>query len=179
MATYAYPDFGIYIWKSDRFFLSIRCGPVGQNGNGGHAHNDQLAIELNIDGKDWVADPGTYIYTPSPKERNAYRSVHAHAAPKFGLKEPARLDLGLFRLEDKAQSRCLNFGLDGFGGVHTGYGMPLQRCVKFQAGNIRIIDMASITDHFDVKPITIKDAKSLRELWRLDLSFSPGYGLKS
>ena len=178
LATYAYPDFGIYIWKSDRFFLSIRCGPVGQNGNGGHAHNDQLAIELNIDGKDWVADPGTYIYTPSPKERNAYRSVHAHAAPKFGLKEPARLDLGLFRLEDKAQSRCLNFGLDGFGGVHTGYGMPLQRCVKFQAGNIRIIDMASITDHFDVKPITIKDAKSLRELWRLDLSFSPGYGLK-
>ena len=178
IVTIAYPDFGIYIWETERFFLSIRCGPVGQNGNGGHAHNDQLAIELNIDGQDWVADPGTYTYTPFPKERNAYRSVHAHAAPKCGLQEPARLDMGLFRLEDKAQCKCLKFSLDEFEGVHVGYGQPVRRCIKFQAKKIRILDMMSITDQSYVRPVIIKDAKSLQELWNLDLPFSSGYGLK-
>jgi hypothetical protein len=178
LVTFAYPDFGIYIWRSQRFFLSIRCGPVGQNGNGGHAHNDQLAIELNIDGEDWIADPGTYLYTPSPKERNSYRSVHAHAAPRLGAQEPARLDLGMFRLEDKARGRCLSFDPDGFAGMHKGYGTPLQRCIEFQAGSIRILDMGPVTEQSEAKPITIKDAKSLRELWKLDLSFSPGYGRK-
>jgi len=176
LITYAYPDFGIYIWRSGGFFLSIRCGPVGQNGNGGHAHNDQLAIELFIDGEDWIADPGSYLYTPSPKERNTYRSVHAHAVPKRGLQEPARLDLGMFRLEDKAHARCLSFGPNGFGGVHMGYGMPYQRRIQFQAGNIRILDMGPVTEDSEAKPITIRDAESLRELWSLDLPFSPGYG---
>lgn len=178
VVTYAYPDFGVYIWRSDRFFLSIRCGPIGQNGNGGHAHNDQLAIELNIDGEDWIADPGTYLYTPSPKERNIYRSVHAHAAPKFGLQEPARLDLGMFRLEDRAHGTCIYFGPDGFRGEHTGYSVACQRCIQFHAGRIHILDMALLKEQNDVKPIIIRDAKSLRKLWKLNLSFSPGYGQK-
>ena len=34
------------IKKDEKEFLSIRCGPIGQNGYGGHAHYDQLSIEL-------------------------------------------------------------------------------------------------------------------------------------
>jgi len=173
LETCAYPDFGLYIWRSSRFFLSVRCGPVGQNGNGGHAHNDQLAIELNIDGEDWIADPGSYLYTPSPKDRDAYRSVHAHAAPKIRVGEPSRLDLGLFRLEDNANARCLSFGPDGFEGTHSGYGTPLHRCIELQSGSIRITDRSAGVAQ---EPVTINDAKSLRQLWKLDLPFSPGYG---
>jgi hypothetical protein len=176
LVTCAYPDFGLYIWRSPRFFLSVRCGPVGQNGNGGHAHNDQLAIELNIDGEDWIADPGTYLYTPSPKDRDAYRSVHAHATPRIRAGEPARLDLGMFRLEDNAHARCLSFGSDGFEGMHTGYGAPVHRRIELQAGAIRISDMAPATELPDAKATIIKDAKTLRALWELDLPFSPGYG---
>jgi hypothetical protein len=178
LVTYAYPNFGIYIWRSEVFFLSVRCGPVGQNGNGGHAHNDQLAIELNIEGEDWIADPGTYLYTPSPKDRNIYRSVHAHATPKLGSQEPARLDLGMFRLEDKTHARCFSFGPDEFGGSHMGYGKPCQRSIVFKAGNIRILDKGSVTEQCDAKLITVKDANSLRSLWKLNLSFSPSYGQK-
>lgn len=178
LTSIAYPDFGLYVWRSPRFFLSVRCGPVGQNGNGGHAHNDQLAIELNIDGEDWVADPGTYLYTPSPKDRDAYRSVHAHAAPRIGTGEPARLDLGLFRLEDKANARCLRFGSDGFEGMHTGYGFPLHRRIELQAGKIHIIDLVRKTDQPDASPVMVSDGKALRDLWSLNLPFSPGYGLR-
>lgn len=73
-----YPDFGLYIFRSDRLWLSIFAGPVGQNGNGGHSHNDKLSVELNIDGEDLLVDPGTYLYTPSPELRNLFRSTSAH-----------------------------------------------------------------------------------------------------
>ena len=174
----AYPGFGLYIWRSPRFFLSVRCGPVGQNGNGGHAHNDQLAIELNIDGEDWIADPGTYLYTPSPNDRNAYRSIHAHAGPKIGDEEPSRLDLGLFRLEDNANAECLTFGPDSFEGMHQGYGVPLHRRIHIQGGEIRIIDSAKMTGQTEVTPVSVKSGEALRKLWSLNLAFSPGYGLR-
>jgi len=175
LTAISYPDFGLYIWRSDRFFMSLRCGPVGQNGNGGHAHNDQLAMELNIDGEDWLADPGSYLYTPSPERRDAYRSVHAHAAPKLGDGEPARLDLGLFRLEDRARARCLSFTEDAFEGVHEGYGEALYRRVLIEDGRIRVIDGVPKAQP-PHQPVTVKDAGALKALWSLELPFSPGYG---
>ncbi len=47
LVSLAYPDFGIYVFRSRRLFLAVRCGAIGQRGRGGHAHNDQLAIELD------------------------------------------------------------------------------------------------------------------------------------
>ena len=70
LRTFAYPDFGVFGYRSDRVYLVVRCGPVGQHGVGGHAHNDQLAIELSVDGEPWIQDPGTYLYTPIPELRN-------------------------------------------------------------------------------------------------------------
>lgn len=178
LMTACYHDFGLFIWRSDRFFLSVRCGPVGQNGNGGHAHNDQLAIELNIDGEDWIADPGTYLYTPSPDDRNAYRSVHAHAAPRIGDKEPSRLDLGLFRLEDNVASRCFRFDSEGFEGLHMGYGVPLHRRIDIEQGKIRITDLVNGKKEVEITPVTVKSGEELQKHWGLDLPFSPGYGLR-
>ena len=43
--AYCFKDFGIYIWRNEDEYFSIRCGPLGQNGVGGHSHYDQLAIE--------------------------------------------------------------------------------------------------------------------------------------
>jgi hypothetical protein len=174
----AYPDFGLYIWRSPCFFLSVRCGPVGQNGNGGHAHNDQLAIELMVDGEEWIADPGTYLYTPSPKDRDAYRSVHAHGAPKIGDKEPSRLDFGLFRLEDNMEAHCLSFDNEGFEGMHIGYGVPLHRCIKIEAGRINITDKVPGNNQSEARLVTVSDGAALRELWSLTLPFSAGYGLR-
>lgn len=73
-----YPSGGVLVYKSKRMFLGLNCVPNGSNGNGGHNHNDQLSIELQIDGIDISADPGTYLYTSNPKERNNFRSIKAH-----------------------------------------------------------------------------------------------------
>ncbi|MBI5248138.1 MAG: alginate lyase family protein [Desulfomonile tiedjei] len=76
-----YPDAGIHVYRSCRVHLTVSAGPNGQNGNGGHAHNDKLAFELQVDGVDLVRDPGTYLYTASVAQRNLYRSSAAHNAP--------------------------------------------------------------------------------------------------
>lgn len=167
----AYPDFGLYIWRGPRAYLAIRCGAIGQNGRGGHAHNDQLAVELNIDGEDWLADPGSYVYTADPETRDAYRSVAAHAAPRLGRGEPARLDLGLFRLGDTARAECSHFDGHGFEGRHRGYGPMISRRIRIETARI------VITDHpGDTLTRTIRSADQARQMFAAAVAFSPGYG---
>lgn len=143
LKTYGYPDFGLYLFRSRRLCLAVRCGSIGQRGSGGHAHNDQLSIELNVDGEDWIVDPGTYLYTPLPEQRNMYRSVKAHFAPQLAAGEPGRLDLGLFQLGDEAQAKCLYFRKEGFLGVHYGYGVPLFRLITIEDDSVVIEDAAA------------------------------------
>ena len=94
----AYPDFGAYVFRSDRLFLCVRAGPASGGGTGGHAHVDQLGLEVCVDGVAWLRDPGSYVYTPSPRQRNAYRSSAAHFVPYALEGEEALLNGGLFDL---------------------------------------------------------------------------------
>lgn len=77
----AYPDFGVYVFRSNRLFLCLRAGLSRHDGTGGHAHVDQLCLEVSIDGVDWIRDPGSYVYTADVKSRNAYRSSRSHFVP--------------------------------------------------------------------------------------------------
>ncbi len=138
----AFSGMGCYVWRSDRLFLAVRCGEIGVAGLGAHAHGDQLAIELVIDGINHVRDPGTYVYTPSPQQRNAYRSAHAHHVPHVKGREPVDLTLGLFDLRGSATGECLYVGPRGFIGRHKGYGAWVVRMVALEDDHINLHDMA-------------------------------------
>ena len=140
LILYTYPDFGLYIYRSKRFYLAIRCGSIGQNGNGGHAHNDQLSIELNIDGKEIIADPGTYLYTPLPERRNEYRSVQSHFVPQMEGREQGSLDLGLFKLGDDARAECLYFGQNKFIGKYMSCCVEFRRYICLYKNRLNILD---------------------------------------
>mgnify|MGYP001217226539 CR=1 FL=1 len=167
----AYPDFGLFILRGSRAFLSFRCGPVGQKGNGGHAHNDQLSITLVVDAVPWIADPGSYLYTPFPEIRNRYRSVVAHFAPRPVHGEPASLDEGLFRLADPG-ARCFYFGSDGCAGMHCGYGEPVYRLVRILGRTILIEDFTPFQIPQAVVPRRIRSPADVP----VDVPYSPGYG---
>ena len=79
--AWSHPDFGVCVFRSDRLFLVLRAGFGRHDGSRGHAHVDQLGLEAAIDGVAWIRDPGSYVYTPSPRLRNAYRSSAAHFVP--------------------------------------------------------------------------------------------------
>jgi hypothetical protein len=75
--TYEFPAGGVYVLAGGELHVVVRCGDVGQNGNGGHAHNDALSFELSR-GLPVVVDSGTYVYTSDPGARNAFRATAAH-----------------------------------------------------------------------------------------------------
>ncbi|SEO72259.1 heparinase II/III family protein [Propionispora vibrioides] len=150
LQVFSYPDFGLYLYKSKDLYLAIRCGNVGQNGNGGHGHNDQLSIELCIDDQEVVRDPGTYIYTPLPDSRNKFRSTEVHFTPQVQGKEQSTWfsgQVGLFGLDRVVQSEVLLFDSKGFIGRHSGFGTNVYRMVQLASSAIIISDYSM--DHLN------------------------------
>ena len=99
----AFPYGGIYVLRGGGAHLVARCGDVGQNGNGGHAHNDLLSYELAYE-HPLVVDPGTYLYAADQADRNAFRATSAHNTILVDGEEinPIAAD-ELFRLRQVAQ----------------------------------------------------------------------------
>jgi hypothetical protein len=164
-----YPDFGLYIYRSENFYLAVRCGTIGQNGVGGHAHNDQLTLELFMNGRDIIRDPGAYLYTPLPVRRNQYRSIAAHFAPQLADCEPGSFEENLFRLGNEAKARCVYFGEKGFIGVHHGFGTAVYRIVRLMPDEIEIEDYLE----GDQQLVDIYDGNFKH---RQTIAFSSGYG---
>ena len=106
----AYPDFGAYVLRSERLFLCLRAGGGVQHGAGGHAHADQLALEVCIDGVGWIQDPGSYVYTADAALRNRYRSSHAHFVPYMLDAETELWRRGLFDRALDAEGREVGVG---------------------------------------------------------------------
>ncbi|MHA1381552.1 MAG: heparinase II/III family protein, partial [Candidatus Helarchaeota archaeon] len=122
----AFPDGGIYVMRHKKDYMVISCGPNGQGGRGGHAHNDKLSFELCRDGKDVIVDPGTYLYTADFEARNNLRSTANHNTVMIDNEEQNRLFNGkVFGMENEAICRCLTWEIGNekfiFKGSHYGY----------------------------------------------------------
>lgn len=83
----SYPDTGYYIIRKEKIFLMIKCGSIGQKNLGGHDHNDQLSFELNIDGEDFIIDPGSFVYSMDKDMRHLFRSAKYHNVSQVGRLE--------------------------------------------------------------------------------------------
>lgn len=101
----AFPDAGWYVIRRHLDYCLVSCGPNGGHGRGGHAHNDKLSIELVLDGRDVIVDPGTYVYTSDPDQRNRFRATGSHNTVAVDRCEQAELSCGLFRLPDRVRVR--------------------------------------------------------------------------
>jgi Heparinase II/III-like protein/Heparinase II/III N-terminus len=121
----AFPDGGIYVLRGGGAHLVTRCGDLGQNGNGGHAHNDALSYELAY-GRTLVVDSGTYLYTADPAARNAFRATSAHNTVVVDGEEINPIAAGeLFRLRQVARPVVQNWEVSDelvrLVAVHDGY----------------------------------------------------------
>jgi hypothetical protein len=128
----AFAEAGWYVMRHAELWAIVRCGDVGLEGVGAHAHNDQLSFELCLGAQPLVVDPGAYVYTPDPQARNAFRSTAAHATLRVdgGEQNPLRSDY-LFALEDRAHARTVSWEADGpratFVGEHRGFDPVVHR----------------------------------------------------
>ena len=178
---YAYPEFGMFIFKSKNIYLAIRCGSTGQSGKGGHAHNDNLSFELNVQGRDFIIDGGSYLYTPFPNIRNVFRSTKAHNTLILnGLEQNDWADglVGLFSMRDDAHARVLKFSNEYFRGEHSGYGPKHCREFIIRNSSLIIYDMIEITlpneMNFNLSPEV--EVISLREKGPVEFSLEIGNG---
>ena len=140
---FGYQEFGIFIWRNKQEFLSIRCGPIGQNGFGGHAHYDQLSIECFTNNM-WIArDPGTGTYTDDIETRNNFRSLNYHWGPKTKLKFPKEDQFDCFKLNYVSDGKALKFDKNNFLGFADFNGKRIYRKITINNGVVRIEDLSN------------------------------------
>lgn len=118
----------VAILRSERFTCIIDAGCNGQDGNGGHAHNDALSFELNVDKTDFIVDPGTGVYALDPTARNLFRSTRMHNTVVVDGREQNRIPpahQGLFWLHNDVRIKNILFHCADqrafFAAEHTGY----------------------------------------------------------
>jgi hypothetical protein len=143
--TYAGSRFAILRCAHAHTFVS--AAPICMHGLGSHSHNDILSFEYWSQGRAWIVDPGTYLYTPDPAARNYFRSTEAHNTVRIDQKEinpivPDRL----FQLPDHAPVKCNNWtdnpACVEFEAEHTGYEVVHRRRFRMdkRTGDLDIED---------------------------------------
>ena len=183
LRTWAYPDFGAYVLRSDRLFLCLRAGGLPHDGATGHAHADQLAIEVCIDGAGWIQDPGSYVYTADPALRNRHRSSRAHFVPYVLAGEPHLWRGGLFHLALDARVREVATGPAAIAVDLLLEGTRLGQTVAVGANEIEVETRMLEGPRTRRRRVRGRPGHAGRYVFRGDalagdVPFSPGYGLR-
>jgi len=121
-----FPESSYYIIRDNRSYMIMAVGEVGTGGIGNHKHNDILSFELQIDGKDFILDPGTCCYTPDIKMRNLFRSTAYHNTIVIDEKEQNRFyEDRLFYMESDTKVKINKWentkDFDILDAEHSGY----------------------------------------------------------
>jgi len=82
-------DAGVYVMRNEDYCMIVDAGLVGQQGKGGHAHNDMLSFEMYAKAP-WIIDPGMPTYTGDYGLRNAFRSTNHHNTVMLDAQEQNR-----------------------------------------------------------------------------------------
>lgn len=89
---------GFAIVRTPSLYLLADVGEVGMKGRGGHGHNDLLSFELVLNGRTFIVDSGSYLYTGDLKARERYRGTAAHNTLQLDGEEIAPLGAQPFRI---------------------------------------------------------------------------------
>jgi hypothetical protein len=153
----AFADFGLFVFKNDTTFASLRC--VADYGNAhtmGHYHDDNLALELHHCGTDLISDPGSYLYTALAAIRDRYRGAAVHFVPRPQDKDAASA-LAPFAMCFKATARCMYFGPGGIAAVLSGDTWQAFRAVLINDGQITVLDGCAPGVLAESVPVPVSD----------------------
>lgn len=83
LSSKGFKDVGFYIMRKEYDYLLFNASGKGTNAeidkdSGTHTHSDQLSFELVSEGKTFLVDPGSYVYTADAQERYHFRSTFMH-----------------------------------------------------------------------------------------------------
>jgi hypothetical protein len=160
-----YPDFGLFLFKSPRLYLAVRCWIGNKPVHSAHRHQDQLSVELSIDGKNLICDPGTYLYTSLPAERNKYRESDSHFSPFSSFNKAEIQTAHVFSALQLEKAHVTYCGLDGFIATTTLAEKEYQLLISLGNQSVVIYHGTNGTQH------------SRHKIGRQPI-FSSGYGIR-
>lgn len=134
---------GIAILRQKEIYLLVSCGQNGQNGRGGHNHNDKLSFELNINSLDIIVDGGCPIYTANPEIRNKFRGTESHSTVFLVGQEQDKWPNtmhGLFVLRERSFPSLRLVGNNVIIGQHFGYSVKHKRKFELSDNSLTIKD---------------------------------------
>lgn len=137
----AFPVFGLYVLRSADTYVALRCAALDDRHEWGHTHDDNLHLEVWHDGREYVTDPGSYLYTCAPRQRDLYRSAAAHFAPRPSGAAAVRF-FAPFGADHLARGICVAFGPSGMAARLEGPGWVVWRAVRVEAGRLIVHDGA-------------------------------------
>lgn len=101
------PDAGYGRLAMGDMFALIDAGPIGPAWNPGHGHADFLSLAVDVAGRRFIVDPGTYQYSTGPR-RMADRAAAQHNGPTVNQIEPIKYK-GAFRVGKLTAARMTPF----------------------------------------------------------------------
>jgi hypothetical protein len=129
LRSHAFPDAGFYVMRSDGHYMFVNSSGKGlyhEHLGGTHTHSDLLSFELAANGKTFLIDPGSYLYSANPKERLRFRSTAMHNTVTIdGENQNNLAEDNLWNFERNAIPEIIcwksNVDFDVFEGSHSGY----------------------------------------------------------
>lgn len=126
-----FKDGGFFIMRSDKVYLFINNSGMGKYIDlsyslGSHTHSDLLSFELAFGQRTFLVDPGTYVYTSNPSERNHFRSTAMHNTLTVDNQDQMVIrDKNLFAYNSHINPQLIYWQSDEnkdiFEGQHDGY----------------------------------------------------------
>ncbi len=135
-----FKDSGLYVKKTNNYYILVQASKNGQSGLGGHSHNDLLSFIFYFNNKPIFVDSGTGLYTSDIIVRNKFRSTSSHNTVKINSFEQ-RLFKSVFSLSKKSYPKWINLSDNKITISHNGY-FPIihKRTFEFSDSDIVIID---------------------------------------
>ena len=149
--NHQFSDFGLYIFEHKIFKLFITCKKKYDFLKSGHYHYDNLSIDLSIDSKNVITDPGSFTYTSDLKERKKFKGFQSHFVPffkKFKLNQDKDL---VFNSNFFFKAVCLYMSENEFLGKITYNNGVIFRHISISEKGIKIFDCSNDEDIFDLR----------------------------
>ena len=119
-------DAGACVLKHDDLFLMLTANGDHSGRPSSHRHNDLLSLEVFANGRSFIVDPGTYVYTGDLRERHMFRSTAYHSTLEIDNEEQQTIDEGTpFKIGREAHAKISLWKstpeYDQIVAEHTGY----------------------------------------------------------